>query len=329
MRNTTNHRYSSCKPPNVSPSSTFPLPAMRPSIPVTTEPGRQRGVPWGRDLYTFVTSAAGHMMRTLQKPRKNRPSKRRVNHRRFLHNMIQRKFADIEAANHRLASSLYIKEADTTLSSSPASPERSRDAPGGPHGHSAPVDGNSKCASDAQEVQSSGVSAGTITAAADAEDATNPSPSFPPVSCCDLLPDCTHQPHANMDDITASEWEDLMELFRDVDARLDPAGLCGGSEEGDARGWHGNDRHGINRTIDGTQFVPLPSDVAEDAAADGGRALASCQHNHRFMSVGGVAESFLAPPLHGELRHVATPPPEDHLMFNDIMEDRKSRDFLE
>ncbi|XP_044064646.1 uncharacterized protein LOC122881926 [Siniperca chuatsi] len=91
---------------------------MRPSISVTLEPGLERGVPWGRDLYTFVTSAAGHMMRTLQKPRKNRPSKRQVNHRRFLHNMIQRKFADIEAANHRLASALYFKE-DKNISSLP------------------------------------------------------------------------------------------------------------------------------------------------------------------------------------------------------------------
>ncbi|KAM7420920.1 hypothetical protein PAMA_015227 [Pampus argenteus] len=89
---------------------------MRPSISVTLEPGLERGVPWGRDLYTFVTSAAGHMMRTLQKPRKNRPSKRQVNHRRFLHNMIQRKFADIEAANHRLASALYFKEEEKNVS---------------------------------------------------------------------------------------------------------------------------------------------------------------------------------------------------------------------
>lgn len=73
--------------------SLFPLispPAMQPSISVTVEPGLDRGVPWDCDLFTFVTSAAGHMMRTLQKPRKNRPSKRQVNHRRFLHNMIQR-----------------------------------------------------------------------------------------------------------------------------------------------------------------------------------------------------------------------------------------------
>ncbi|XP_043971897.1 uncharacterized protein LOC122830559 [Gambusia affinis] len=83
---------------------------MRPSFSVSLEPGLERGVPWGRDLFTFVTSAAGHMMRTLQKPRKSRPSKRQVNHRRFLHNMIQRKFADIEAANHRLASALYVKD---------------------------------------------------------------------------------------------------------------------------------------------------------------------------------------------------------------------------
>ncbi|XDV39893.1 hypothetical protein PO909_009070 [Leuciscus waleckii] len=50
------------------------------------------------------------MMRTLQKPRKNKPSKRQVNHRRFLHNMIQRKFAEIEAANHKLASALFSTE---------------------------------------------------------------------------------------------------------------------------------------------------------------------------------------------------------------------------
>eukprot|EP00064_Thunnus_orientalis_P018848 superscaffoldBa00004486_g18956 len=96
---------------------------MRPSFSVTLEPGLERGVPWGRDLYTFVTSAAGHMMRTLQKPRKNRPSKRQVNHRRFLHNMIQRKFADIEAANHRLASALYFKEQEKNVSA--GTPEQS------------------------------------------------------------------------------------------------------------------------------------------------------------------------------------------------------------
>ncbi|XP_067305871.1 uncharacterized protein [Pseudorasbora parva] len=80
---------------------------MRPSSILTFEPGLEHGVPWGRDLFTFVTSAAGHMMRTLQRPRKNKPSKRQVNHRRFLHNMIQRKFAEIEAANHQLASALF------------------------------------------------------------------------------------------------------------------------------------------------------------------------------------------------------------------------------
>ncbi|XP_050784271.1 uncharacterized protein C19orf85 homolog [Gopherus flavomarginatus] len=44
----------------------------------------------GRDLFTFVTVASSHMMRTLQRPRKSRPGKRRVNHRRFLHNQISR-----------------------------------------------------------------------------------------------------------------------------------------------------------------------------------------------------------------------------------------------
>ncbi|XP_048881666.1 uncharacterized protein LOC125748952 isoform X2 [Brienomyrus brachyistius] len=83
---------------------------MRPSSSLTCEPGAERVIPWGRDLFTFVTSAAGHMMRTLQKPRKNRPSKRQVNHRRFLHNMIHRKFAEIEAANHQLASAIFSRD---------------------------------------------------------------------------------------------------------------------------------------------------------------------------------------------------------------------------
>ncbi|KAG7336018.1 hypothetical protein KOW79_000711 [Hemibagrus wyckioides] len=80
---------------------------MRPTTAIPFESGLDRGVPWGRDLITFMTSAAGYMMRTLQKPRKNKPSKRQVNHRRFLHNMIQRKFTEIEAANHQLASVLF------------------------------------------------------------------------------------------------------------------------------------------------------------------------------------------------------------------------------
>ncbi|KAJ8005081.1 hypothetical protein DPEC_G00142950 [Dallia pectoralis] len=93
---------------------------MRPLNSITFEPGMERCVPWGRDLFTFVTSAAGHMMRTLQRPKKNRPSKRQVNHRRFLHNMIQRKFAEIEAANHQIASVLFstdVVNSDATLPS--------------------------------------------------------------------------------------------------------------------------------------------------------------------------------------------------------------------
>ncbi|XP_028677360.1 uncharacterized protein LOC114666604 [Erpetoichthys calabaricus] len=60
----------------------------------------------GRDLFTFVTAASSHIMRTLQRPKKTRPSKRRINHRRFLHNQICRKYAEIEAANRQLASSI-------------------------------------------------------------------------------------------------------------------------------------------------------------------------------------------------------------------------------
>ncbi|XP_055359146.1 uncharacterized protein LOC129603152 [Betta splendens] len=128
---------------------------MRPSVPATLEPGSERGLPWGRDLYTFVTSAAGHMMRTLQKPRKNRPSKRQVNHRRFLHNMIQRKFADIEAANHRLASAIYFKEEDRNAPSAASEKPESDDAsetnpPAEPQKRSLhrDADGHSRPASD-------------------------------------------------------------------------------------------------------------------------------------------------------------------------------------
>ncbi|GAA6110986.1 uncharacterized protein LOC108268244 [Tachysurus ichikawai] len=86
---------------------------MRPSSAISFESGLDRGVPWGRDLITFMTSAAGYMMRTLQKPRKNKSSKRQVNHRRFLHNMIQRKFTEIEAANHQLATALFSTDTES------------------------------------------------------------------------------------------------------------------------------------------------------------------------------------------------------------------------
>ncbi|XP_078027336.1 chromosome 16 C19orf85 homolog [Epinephelus lanceolatus] len=127
---------------------------MRPSISVTLEPGLERGVPWGRDLHTFVTSAAGHMMRTLQKPRKNRPSKRQVNHRRFLHNMIQRKFADIEAGNHQLANALYLREAGNNSKSPPSQNPETLEQSGRPSHDSnkcnahTDADGISKCRSD-------------------------------------------------------------------------------------------------------------------------------------------------------------------------------------
>ncbi|CAN0315653.1 unnamed protein product [Lampetra fluviatilis] len=52
----------------------------------------------GRELFTFVTAASSHVIRTLQRPRRARSSKRRVNHRRFLHNQICRKYAQMEAA---------------------------------------------------------------------------------------------------------------------------------------------------------------------------------------------------------------------------------------
>ncbi|XP_015746382.1 uncharacterized protein C19orf85-like [Python bivittatus] len=65
----------------------------------------------GSDLYTFVSAATSHVMRALQRPRKSRPTKRKVNLRRFLQNQICRSFSDIEAATHGLASSILSQEA--------------------------------------------------------------------------------------------------------------------------------------------------------------------------------------------------------------------------
>ncbi|XP_073422525.1 uncharacterized protein C19orf85 homolog [Dendrobates tinctorius] len=65
----------------------------------------------GRDLFTFVTVASTHIMRTLQRPKKSRPTKRKVNHRRFLQNQIFRKYSVIEAATQQLATSIFSQEA--------------------------------------------------------------------------------------------------------------------------------------------------------------------------------------------------------------------------
>ncbi|XP_026538121.1 uncharacterized protein C19orf85-like [Notechis scutatus] len=65
----------------------------------------------GSDLCTFVSAATSHVMRALQKPCKSRPTKRKVNLRRFLQNQISRSFLDIEAATHSLASSILSQEA--------------------------------------------------------------------------------------------------------------------------------------------------------------------------------------------------------------------------
>ncbi|XP_069505674.1 uncharacterized protein C19orf85 homolog [Ambystoma mexicanum] len=70
----------------------------------------------GRDLFTFVTVASSHIMRTLQRPKKTRPTKRKVNHRRFLQNQICRKYAEIEAATQQLATTILSQKAETDKS---------------------------------------------------------------------------------------------------------------------------------------------------------------------------------------------------------------------
>ncbi|XP_053308561.1 uncharacterized protein C19orf85 homolog [Spea bombifrons] len=68
---------------------------------------------YGHDLFTFITVASSHIMRTLQRPKKSRPTKRKVNHRRFLQNQICRKYAVIEAATQKLAHSILSQEAES------------------------------------------------------------------------------------------------------------------------------------------------------------------------------------------------------------------------
>uniref|UniRef100_A0A8D2KUB0 Uncharacterized protein n=1 Tax=Varanus komodoensis TaxID=61221 RepID=A0A8D2KUB0_VARKO len=83
-------------------------PLARPFLaPPRTLPTRE----CGHDLCAFVSTAASHIMRTLQRPCRSRPSKRKVNHRRFLQNQICRSFSAIEAATRHLASSILSQEA--------------------------------------------------------------------------------------------------------------------------------------------------------------------------------------------------------------------------
>uniref|UniRef100_A0A286XJH7 Chromosome 19 open reading frame 85 n=1 Tax=Cavia porcellus TaxID=10141 RepID=A0A286XJH7_CAVPO len=74
-----------------------------PAGPGVSEPGPL-------ELCAFVSGAAAHMLRALQ-PRRSRTSKRRPNHRRFLHNQICRQFSKTEAATQRLALSILCQEA--------------------------------------------------------------------------------------------------------------------------------------------------------------------------------------------------------------------------
>ncbi|XP_019724531.1 uncharacterized protein c16h19orf85 [Hippocampus comes] len=281
---------------------------MQASSSLPLEPGPERGAPRGRDLYTFVTSAAGHMMRTLQKPRRNRPSKRQVNHRRFLHNMIQRKFADIEAANRRLASTLYLKEAEST-------PEQSCDH----------LDGRNQ--KDAREVESGTKERHksstcpadeTIFLKDDSEDTAPISPSLmPPLSplsfdAAQMFVDIPGDPR-NLADIAESDWEDIMDLFSVDDGAIHHTGHFSESDDIDS---------GCGVRGDGGPIVTdLPKD--EDyAMPEPVPVQSSCQH--RMMSTGGVAQSFWAPPLEASLGHFATPPHEDQLTFTDILIDSES-----
>ncbi|XP_055002462.1 uncharacterized protein C19orf85 homolog [Sorex araneus] len=90
---------------------------MHPGFPAA--PGVPEPSP--RELCTFVSGAAARVLRVLQ-PRKSRPPKRRLNHRRFLHNQICRQFARIEAATQHLARSILSQEAPTCRPPPPPPP---------------------------------------------------------------------------------------------------------------------------------------------------------------------------------------------------------------
>ncbi|XP_077384425.1 chromosome 16 C19orf85 homolog [Festucalex cinctus] len=257
-----------------------------------TEAGSERGAPW--DLYTFVTSAAAHMMRTLQKPRKNRPSKRQVNHRRFLHNMIQRKFADIEAANRRLASALYFQEVASSA------PEQSCDH----------LDGRKVQSEAKKHDTSSTCPPDDACHADDCEDAPPISPSL-----TSLLSPSSFDDSRNLTDVSESDWADIMDLFSEDDGTTQDAGRFPESDDRD-QGCSCRDDDG-----DGP-IITTPHTNEDFVAPEPTPALSSCQH--KMMSLGGVAQSFWAPPLEASLRHVATPPREDQLMFTDILMDCES-----
>ncbi|XP_055993195.1 uncharacterized protein C19orf85 homolog [Sorex fumeus] len=93
---------------------------MHPGFPAA--PGVPEPSP--RELCTFVSGAAARVLRVLQ-PRKSRPPKRRLNHRRFLHNQICRQFARIEAATQHLARSILSQEVPTCRPPPPPPPQPS------------------------------------------------------------------------------------------------------------------------------------------------------------------------------------------------------------
>ncbi|XP_058037238.1 uncharacterized protein C19orf85 homolog [Ahaetulla prasina] len=86
-------------------------PILAPPPPPPPSPQPLAPAEGGSDLCTFVSAATSHVMHALQKPCKSRPTKRKVNLRRFLQNQICRSFSDIEAATHSLASSILSQEA--------------------------------------------------------------------------------------------------------------------------------------------------------------------------------------------------------------------------
>ncbi|XP_068507894.1 uncharacterized protein [Syngnathus scovelli] len=286
---------------------------MQASVSVPLEPGPERGAPWGRDLYTFVTSAAGHMMRTLQKPRKNRPSKRQVNHRRFLHNMIQRKFADIEAANRQLASALYLKEVESLT------PEQSCDHSDNNKDQSV-KQGVKKGTQKKHDTASACPTAEALVHLDDSEEATPISPFFTPLlsplsfDATDMSVDSPGDAN-NLVDISESDLEDILDLFSSDDEAARHTGRFHDTKDGDhGCSCHGDDGPIISHLHTNEDFVnsePLP-------------VLTSCQHK---MSLGGVAQSFCAPPLEASLCHIVTPPHEDQLMFTDILMDSELPEY--
>ncbi|XP_035769805.1 uncharacterized protein C19orf85 [Neolamprologus brichardi] len=279
---------------------------MRPSISASLEPGLERGVPWGRDLYTFVTSAAGHMMRTLQKPKKNRPSKRQVNHRRFLHNMIQSqsKPANNHQEDTESTTNDFIQLGQNVDISPSFSPELS------------PL-----------SLDSCDFSVQVFTDLAGCAQAQKSYFDFSEGQLTDIM-----EPFS-IDNKDLGDCTDIEAYFESICA-------CHGDDDDDI---FGDQSHNFTEVDDlhceDINQKQIPSSVSyhhyniaqlqayQCSQEESTCMQVNCENNLQFTPFEGVAQSFTVPLNNAELRPIPTPPQEDNWLFTDILKDRKSLSY--